>query len=246
MTEPLILALPSKGRLKDQAEAWLAKAGLTLKAAGGARGYNAFLDGIDGVEVRLLSAGMIAAALDAGDAHLGVTGEDLLRERGETAMARVTLLAPLGFGFADVVVAAPESWIDVSTMDDVDDVAHAYLARTGGRLRVATKYFNLTRDFFAAKGVGDYRIVASHGATEGAPAQGLAELIVDITTTGATLAANGLRILDDGVVLKSQSNLAASLSAAWGSDQRRAASKLMNRLGLDSAAALTERLGGPQ
>jgi ATP phosphoribosyltransferase len=232
MSEPLIIALPSKGRLKEQSEAWLAKAGLTLKAAGGVRGYSATFDGVDGVEVRLLSPGMIAAALDAGEVHLGVTGEDLLRERGAAAFARVSLLAPLGFGFADVVVAAPQSWIDVATMDDVDDVAHAYLARTGGRMRVATKYINLTRDFFAARGVGDYRIVASDGATEGAPAQGLAELIVDITTTGATLVANGLKILDDGVILKSQSNLTVSRYAAWDSARRAAADALLARLSL--------------
>lgn len=232
MSEPLIIALPSKGRLKEQTEDWLGKTGLNLRAAGGARGYSATIEGVDGVEVRLLSPGMIAAALDAGEAHLGVTGEDLLRERGEAAFARVQLLAPLGFGFADVVVAAPQSWIDVETMDDVDDVAHAYLARTGGRLRVATKYINLTRGFFAARGVGDYRIVASDGATEGAPAQGLAELIVDITTTGATLVANGLKILDDGVILKSQSNLTLSRCAAWDSPRRGIAMALLDRLNL--------------
>jgi ATP phosphoribosyltransferase len=235
MSEPLILALPSKGRLKEQCEAWLSEVGLVLNASGGARGYIAAIEGLDGVEVRLLSPGMIAAALDAGEVHLGVTGEDLLRERGEAAFARVALLSALGFGFADVVVAAPEAWIDVTTMDDVDDVAHAYLARTGGRLRVATKYFNLTRSFFAAKGVGDYRIVASDGATEGAPAQGLAELIVDITTTGATLRANGLRILDDGVILKSQSNLAASRSAVWTAAQKRSALFLAEKLGLSES-----------
>ena len=236
MSGPLILALPSKGRLKEQCEAWLAKAGLVVKAAGGQRGYNALIEGVDGLEVRLLSPGMIAAALDAGEVHLGVTGEDLLRERGEAAFARVALAAPLGFGFADVVVAVPQAWIDVSTMDDVDDVAHAYLARTGGRLRVATKYLNLTRGFFAAKGVGDYRIVASDGATEGAPAQGLAELIVDITTTGATLRANGLKILDDGVILKSQSNLAVSLGAAWTAAQKRIAVTVLARLGVSAEA----------
>ncbi len=230
MSAPLILALPSKGRLKEQCEAWLGESGLSLTAAGGARGYSAALDGFDGVEVRLLSAGMIAAALDNGDVHLGVTGEDVLRERGEGAMSRVTLLKKLGFGFADVVVAAPRAWIDVATMDDVDDVAHAYLARTGGRLRVATKYANLTRSFFAAKGVGDYRIVASDGATEGAPAQGLAELIVDITTTGATLVANGLKILDDGVILRSEANLAARRGAGLSPAQNRVAEKLLNRL----------------
>ncbi len=230
MSAPLILGLPSKGRMKEQVEAWLGQAGLTVAAAGGSRGYLATLGGIEGVEVRLLSFGMIAAALDSGEVHLGVTGEDLLRERGEGAMSRVTLLKKLGFGFADVVVAAPQAWVDVATMDDVDDVAHAYLARTGGRLRVATKYANLTRAFFAAKGVGDYRIVASDGATEGAPAQGLAELIVDITTTGATLVANGLKILDDGVILRSEANLAARRGAGLSPAQNRTARTLLDRL----------------
>jgi ATP phosphoribosyltransferase len=230
MSAPLIVGLPSKGRMKEQVEAWLGQAGLRLTAAGGARGYLATLDGFEGIEVRLLSFGMIAAALDTGEVHLGVTGEDLLRERGEAAMTRVALLKGLGFGQADVVVAAPQAWIDVATMDDVDDVAHAYLARTGGRLRVATKYANLTRAFFAAKGVGDYRIVYSDGATEGAPAQGLAELIVDITSTGATLVANGLKILDDGVILRSEANLAARRGAGLSAAQKRTAEALLARL----------------
>jgi len=236
MSAPLILALPSKGRPKEQTDAWLSKAGLTVKAAGGQRGYNALIEGVDGLDVRLLSAGNIAAALDAGEAHMGVTGEDLLRERGDAAFARVALVHALGFGHADVVVAAPAAWIDVSTMDDIDDVAHAYLARTGGRMRVATKYLNLTRSFFAAKGVGDYRIVASDGATEGAPAQSLAELIVDITTTGATLKANGLKILDDGVILQSQFNLAISKSTPWTTAQRRTAMLILDRLGVAPSA----------
>jgi ATP phosphoribosyltransferase len=240
MTAPLILGLPSKGRMKEQVEAWLSRGGLSLKAAGGVRGYSAVLEPMDGVEVRLLSPGMIAAALDAGEVHLGVTGEDLLRERGDSCMSRVTLITPLGFGRADVVVAAPQSWIDVSTMDDIDDVAHAYLARTGGRMRVATKYVNLTRSFFAARGVGDYRIVASDGATEGAPAQGLAELIVDITTTGATLAANGLKILDDGVILRSQANLARSAAASWTADQGKVAHALLQRLSAQPPASAGE------
>jgi ATP phosphoribosyltransferase len=213
--DPLILALPSKGRLKEQAEGWLTDCGLQLTASGGARGYRASIDRLPGVQVQLLSAGDIATALDAGEVHLGVTGEDLLRERGEGVDARVMLLRALGFGRADVVVAAPQSWIDVETMADVEEVAALYLARTGRRLRVATKYLVQTRAFFARHGVADYRIVESGGATEGAPAAGAAELIVDITTTGATLAANHLKILTDGVILKSQAQLAASLKADW-------------------------------
>jgi len=182
---------------------------------GGARGYRAELNGLPGVTVQLLSAADIAAALDAGEVHLGVTGEDLLRERGEQVDDRVMLLRALGFGRADLVVAAPKSWVDVETMADVDEVAAHYAARTGRRLRVATKYTAQTRAFFARMGIVDYRIVESGGATEGAPAAGAAELVVDITTTGATLQANGLRVLADGVILKSQAQLAAGLGAAW-------------------------------
>ena len=211
----LVFAIPSKGRLKEQVEAWLADSGFRLETAGGARGYRAALAGLPGAEVRLLSASDIASALDGGEVHIGVTGEDLLRERGEELDARVMLLRALGFGRADLVVAAPKSWIDVETMADLDEVAHLHTARTGRRMRVATKYLSQTRAFFAAHGVADYRIVESGGATEGAPASGTAELIVDITTTGATLEANNLKILADGVILKSQAQLAASLQAAW-------------------------------
>jgi ATP phosphoribosyltransferase len=215
----LILALPSKGRLKEQAEAWLADCGFAVQAAGGARGYRAAIDRLPGVQVQLLSASDIAAAVEAGEVHLGVTGEDLLRERGEGIDARVMLLRALGFGRADVVVAAPKSWIDVDAMADIEEVAAAYLARTGRRLRVATKYLVQTRAFFARHGIADYRIVESGGATEGAPAAGGAELIVDITTTGATLAANNLKIVADGVILKSEAQLAAGLKAPWARDQ---------------------------
>ena len=225
--DPLLIALPSKGRLKEQAEAWLADCGLELQMQGGERGYRAFIAGAPGIEAPLLASSEIAAALEAGDVHLGVVGEDLLRERAGVVDARVMLLRPLGFGRADLVVAAPQSWIDVETMADVDEVAMAYLARTGRRLRVATKYGVQTRAFFARHGVADYRIVESGGATEGAPAAGAAELIVDITTTGSTLRANGLRPLADGLILKSQAQLAASLGAPWTAAQLGRASRLV-------------------
>ena len=225
---PLIFAIPSKGRLKEQTEAWLADAGFRLEADGGERGYRAGIRELPEVEVRLLSAGDIAAALAEGEVHLGVTGEDVLRERTPVLAERVSLLRALGFGRADLVVAAPQSWIDVDTMADVEEVAHLYLARSGRRLRVATKYDRQTRAFFASRGVIDYRIVESTGATEGAPASGAAELVVDITTTGATLAANNLKILSDGVILRSEAQLAASLGAEWTADQLSSLRRLMS------------------
>lgn len=242
----LIVALPSKGRLKEQVEAWLADCGLDLSVSGGARGYAAALKGLPSVQVRLLSAGDIAEALDAGEAHLGVTGEDLLRERGDGVDARVMLLRPLGFGRADLVVATPKSWLDVETMADLEEVAHDYLARTGRRMRVATKYLTQTRAFFARHGVADYRIVESGGATEGAPAAGSAEVVVDITTTGATLAANGLKVLSDGVILKSRAQLAGSLRAAWDGETLAAAEQLLRVVEARAAALRSATLVWPQ
>jgi ATP phosphoribosyltransferase len=227
MSHPLTIGLQSKGRLKEQTEAWLADCGFELKVDGGERGYRAAIDGLPDVQVHLLSSSDIAAGLDMGDLHVGVVGEDLVRERGGEVDERVMLLRPLGFGRADLVVAAPQSWIDVEDMADVDDVATAYLARTGRRLRVATKYLVQTRGFFARHGVVDYRIVESSGATEGAPAAGSAELIVDITTTGATLAANGLKILSDGLILRSEAQLAAGLGAKWTSGQLASVRRLL-------------------
>lgn len=224
---PLIVAVPSKGRLKEQVEGWLKDCGIPLQVSGGARGYVADLSGVAGAQVRLLSAGDIADALSSGEIHLGITGEDLLRETGADLDARVLLLRPLGFGKADLVVAAPKSWLDVDTMADLEEVAHDFLARTGRRMRVATKYLAQTRSFFARHGVADYRITESGGATEGAPATGAAELVVDITSTGATLQANGLKVLRDGLILRSQAQLAASLRAAWSPAQLAAAEQIL-------------------
>jgi ATP phosphoribosyltransferase len=242
---PLIIAIPSKGRLKEQVEAWLADCGLGLRSAGGARGYSAALDGFDDVHVRLASASDIATALNTGDIHLGVTGEDLLREAEDGRRARVLLLIALGFGRADLVVAAPKSWVDVETMADVSDVAHLYLARTGRRLRVATKYLSQTRTFFARHGIADYRIAESGGATEGAPAAGLAELVVDITTTGATLAANGLKVLADGLILKSQAHLAAALDASWNAAHLASCRRLLAILEARARGKATASLAWP-
>ena len=241
----LIIAVPSKGRLKEQVEGWLADCGLKLEVTGGARGYLATLKGLPRAQVRLLSAADIAEALDAGEVHLGITGEDLLRERGEDLDQRLQLLRPLGFGRADLVTAVPKSWLDVETMADLEEVAHDYLRRTGRRMRVATKYLTQTRGFFARHGIADYRITESGGATEGAPAAGKAELVVDITTTGATLVANGLKVLADGVMLKSQAQLAASLRAAWDAEALASAERLLRIVEARAAALRSATLAWP-
>lgn len=224
----LVIAIPSKGRLQEQTLEYLADAGLRLVQSRGARDYTAKLSGVDNVTVSLLSAAEIADELIAGRVHLGVTGEDLLAEHG--APGRAAVIERLGFGKANVIAAVPRSWIDVSTMADLDDVAASFHTRHHRKLRVATKFLNLAREFFASHGIADYRIIESLGATEGAPAAGTAEVIVDITTTGATLTANDLKILDDGVILESQAALTASLRADWSATASTAAQALFDRI----------------
>lgn len=226
----LVLAVPSKGRLQENASAFFARAGLGFLQQRGERNYRGAIHGLADVEVAFLSASEIVAQLASGAAHMGITGEDLVREQIGDVAGAVELLTPLGFGQANVVVAVPQAWIDVSTMADLDDIAEDMRARHGRKLRVATKYVNLTRRFFAAHGVSDYRIVESLGATEGAPAAGTAEIVVDITTTGSTLAANALKVLDDGVMLASEANLVASVKAGWGPRARRAARAILMRI----------------
>lgn len=235
----LTLAVPSKGRLQENAFNFFARAGLKLMQGRGARDYRGVLREIPGVEVAFLSASEIVSQLASGAAHLGVTGEDLVRETMADADQKVELLTPLGFGHANVVVAVPQAWIDVRTMADLEDVAAAFHARRSQRMRVATKYVNLTRRFFAQMGVTDYRIVESLGATEGAPAAGQAELIVDITTTGATLEANALKVLDDGVMLRSQANLVASVNAPWSPQTLSLARAILSRIAAEEEARTT-------
>jgi ATP phosphoribosyltransferase len=230
MTAPFVLAVPSKGRLQENAEAFFTRAGLSLAKPGGARDYRGTIAGLDNVEIAYLSASDIAAQLARGNVHLGITGEDLLRESIPDTDKRVRMIESLGFGSANVVVAVPQAWIDVRTMADLDDVTTGFRAQHNRRMRVATKYINLTRTFFALNNIVDYRIVESAGATEGAPASGAAEMIVDITTTGATLAANGLKVLEDGVMLRSQANLVASRDADWSHDARETARVILDHI----------------
>ncbi|MEA2841308.1 MAG: phosphoribosyltransferase [Methylobacteriaceae bacterium] len=239
---PLVLAVPSKGRLQDNAAAFFARAGLDVVRGRGVRDYRGTLKGLDNVEIAFLSAAEITTQLAAGAIHMGITGEDLVRETITDADERVELLAPLGFGNANVVLAVPRAWIDVRNMADLEDVASAFRVKRGRRMRVATKYVNLTRRFFAASDISDYRIVESLGATEGAPAAGQAELIVDITTTGATLEANALKVLDDGVILRSEANLVASLSAEWSQAARESARLILSRIAAEEEARTTREV----
>lgn len=210
----LVLGLPSKGRLQSDTITWFAARGIEISRDGADREYAASARGFEGLEVVMLSAGEIPRELSAGRIHLGVTGEDLIRERlPEPAPVRIA--TRMGFGHADLVIAVPAFWIDVATMHDLDEVAHAFRLHHRFPLRIATKYHNLVRAFLRRNGVADYRLVDSQGATEAAPKNLTAEAIADITSSGDTLKANHLKVLEDGLVLQSQAVLAVSETAEW-------------------------------
>ncbi|QPM90625.1 ATP phosphoribosyltransferase [Pseudooceanicola algae] len=227
------LGVPSKGRLMEKTFDWFGQHGVGLSRTGSEREYAGKVEGIEGVELVLLSAGEIPRELNAGRIHLGVTGTDLVREKLGQWEQRVETLAELGFGFADLILAVPAAWVDVDGLDDLDAAAAAFRARHGFRLRIATKYHRLVREFLREKDVADYQLVDSQGATEGTVKNGTAEAIADITSTGETLKANHLKILRDGLMLKSQATLFRARTAEMSDTDRQTLSLLIRKLGLD-------------
>ncbi len=207
------LGVPSKGRLMEKTFDWFGARGVALSRTGSDREYAGAVEGVDGVELVLLSAGEIPRELAAGRIHLGVTGTDLVREKLGMWEQQVEELAKLGFGGADLIIAVPHCWVDVDTLDDLDAAAAAFRAEHGFRLRIATKYHRLIREFMKEHGVADYQLVDSQGATEGTIKNQTAEAVADITSTGETLRANHLKLLSDGLVLKSQATLFRSRKA---------------------------------
>jgi ATP phosphoribosyltransferase len=209
------IGVPSKGRLMEQTFDWFGARGVAMRKSADGREYAGTVEGADGVELVLLSAAEIPYELAAGRIHLGVTGTDLVRDKLADWSSQVVELAPLGFGHADLVIAVPQVWIDVDTLDDLDAAAAAFRATHGQRLRIATKYHRLVRDFLTLHGVADYQIVDSQGATEGTIKNLTAEAIADITSSGETLRANHLKVLSDGLVMQSQATLYAARMADW-------------------------------
>ena len=230
----LKIGVPSKGRLMEQTFDWFGARGIAMRQTGATREYAGAVDGITGVELVLLSAGEIPRELAAGRIHLGVTGSDLVRDRLVDWQIQVAELALLGFGQADLIIAVPNAWIDVGNLDDLDAAAAAFRATHGFRLRIATKYHRLVRDFLTAQGVADYQLVDSQGATEGTVKNLTAEAIADITSSGATLRDNHLKVLGGSLIHQSQAVLYAAKAADWGNDRRETLDKLCTRLGVDA------------
>ncbi|WP_319826093.1 ATP phosphoribosyltransferase [Thalassovita sp.] len=227
------LGVPSKGRLMEKTFDWFGERGIKLSRTGSDREYAGAVDGVANVELVLLSAGEIPRELAAGRIHLGVTGTDLVREKLAQWDQQVEELAELGFGHADLIIAVPNAWVDVDTLDDLDAASAAFRAHHGFRLRIATKYHRLVREFLRDNGVADYQLVDSQGATEGTVKNETAEAVADITSTGDTLRANHLKILADGLILKSQATLFRSRKAPLDEAEREALTELCSRLKVD-------------
>ncbi len=224
------LGVPSKGRLMEKTFDWFADRGVTLSRSGSDREYAGSVSGVNGVSLVLLSAGEIPRELAAGRIHLGVTGTDLIHEKLPLWDSQVEAVEEMGFGHADLILAVPCGWIDVDLTDDLDAAAAIFRERHGFRLRIATKYHRLVREFLRDAGVADYAIVDSQGATEGTVANGTAEAIADITSSGATLSANHLKILSDGLILASQATLWRSRLAEIRDDDIGALNGLLSKL----------------
>ncbi len=227
----LKLGIPSKGRLQDKTIDWFADRGVSVQRTGSEREYAGVVKGMDNIELVLLSAGEIPKELAAGRIHLGVTGTDLVREKMGDWQAIVDEVEPLGFGHADLIIAVPDAWVDVTTVDDLDAVAAQFRTDHGFRLRIATKYHGLVRQFLSDQGVADYQLIDSQGATEGTVKNLTAEAIADITSTGDTLRANGLRILTDGLILQSQATVFASKMADWSGSAKAGFAELSAKTG---------------
>ncbi|MEM6311354.1 MAG: ATP phosphoribosyltransferase [Pseudomonadota bacterium] len=225
------LGVPSKGRLMEKTFDWFASRGIQLSRTGSDREYRGAVDGVNGVTLVLLSAGEIPRELAAGRLHLGVTGTDLIEDKLALWDQQVEPLAEMGFGHADLVIAVPNSWVDVDNLDDLDAASAQFRKTHGHRLRIATKYHRLVREALKVAGVADYALVDSQGATEGTVANQTAEAIADITSSGETLRANHLKILSDGVILRSQATLWRSRVADWSQPQHETMNQIDTLLG---------------
>ncbi len=204
MKNLITIGLPSKGRLREGAIQFFEKNNFKLTSNGGERNYFAEFENYPNIQIIYLHAQEIIQRIGDGTLDIGISGLDLLNESAINLKQKIEVKKKLDFGSANVVVAIPNDWIDVQTVADLEEVSFDFRDKKNTRLRVATKYPNLTNNFLVSKGVTQYKLVASLGATETYPFIGSSEIITDITSTGKTLRDNNLRILKDGLILKSQ------------------------------------------
>ena len=213
MTKILNIGIPSKGRLRKDILNIFKKNKLTLVSERGERDLIGSIKHHKNIKILYLHAREIVERLGDGSLDLGFSGFDLLKESQINIQNKINVLKKYSFGRATLVVAIPDPWIDVQTVADLEEIAFEFKDKKKKRLRVATKYPNLTREFLFSKGVTQFKLVDSLGATEAYPFTGSSEIITDITSTGETLKANNLRILKDGEILKSEACMMVSKSS---------------------------------
>ena len=207
MKNIITIGLPSKGRLRDKSLDFFNNRELKILASSKERNYFASIQNKPNIKIIYLHAKEIIQRLGDGTLDLGISGLDLLNESEKNIKDKILIKKKLDFGYANLVVAVPDDWIDVQTIADLEEVAFNFRSKKNKRLRVATKYPNLTNNFLISKGVTQYKLIPSLGATETYPFIGSAEIITDITSTGKTLKDNDLRVLKDGLILKSSACL---------------------------------------
>ena len=210
MKNLITIGLPSKGRLKDKSINFFNDKGLKILQSEKERNYFASIENKSNIKIIYLHAKEIIQRLGDGTLDLGISGLDLLNESEKNLQNKIEVRTKLDFGDANLVIAVPDDWIDVQTVADLEEVAFDIRSKRNSRLRVATKYPNLTNNFLISKGVTQYKLISSLGATETYPFIGSSEVITDITSTGKTLNDNNLRVLKDGLILKSQACLLIS------------------------------------
>jgi len=213
MKNLITIGLPSKGRLKDKSIAFFNNKGFKILQSDRERNYFATIENMPNIKIIYLHAKEIIQRLGDGTLDVGISGLDLLNESEKNLQDKIYIKHKLDFGGANLVVAVPDDWIDVQTIADLEEVAFDIRLKRNTRLRVATKYPNLTNDFLISKGVTQYKLISSLGATETYPFIGSSEIVTDITSTGKTLNDNNLRVLKDGLILQSQACLLISKSS---------------------------------
>ena len=210
MKDSITIGLPSKGRLKDKAIDFFNQKDFRVLQSNKERNYFATIENKTNINIIYLHAKEIIQRLGDGTLDLGISGLDLLCESEKNLQDKINIKQTLDFGNANLVVAVPDDWIDVQTIADLEEVAFDIRSKRNTRLRVATKYPNLTNNFLISKGVTQYKLIPSLGATETYPFIGSSEIIIDITSTGKTLQDNNLRVLKDGLILESTACLLVS------------------------------------
>ena len=203
MSKLITIGLPSKGRLKDKSVEFFETNGLKVLQNKKERNYFATIESRPYIKIIYLHAKEIIQRLGDGTLDVGISGLDLLNDSERNLQDTINIKKKLNFGEANLVVAVPDDWIDVQTIADLEEVAFDIRLKRNTRLRVATKYPNLTNNFLISKGITQYKLISSLGATETYPFIGSSEIITDITSTGKTLEDNNLRVLKDGLILRS-------------------------------------------